>query len=371
MPLPTDDIRVEKIRELVPPSHLIREYPLVERASNIVSESRRAIHKILTKRDERLIVVVGPCSIHDPLAAREYAARLLRERERLADSLEIVMRVYFEKPRSTIGWKGLINDPNLDASFDVNKGLREARSLLHDLSLMGLPAGTEFLDPISPQYYSDLIAWGAIGARTSESQVHRELASGLSCPIGFKNGTDGNIKIAVDAIKAAEHPHCFMGVTKGGFSAIVHTVGNNDCHLILRGGKEPNYNTQSVQAACLALEKLGVSPRIMIDCSHANSQKNHERQVLVVQDIQTQLCNGESRITGVMIESNLISGRQDHSVEFGKAGLTYGQSITDACIGWDNTVEILEILASSVKSRSHFVQRGSHLSRERLSASLA
>ncbi|HLT25487.1 MAG TPA: 3-deoxy-7-phosphoheptulonate synthase, partial [Zeimonas sp.] len=298
--------------------------------------------------DDRLIVVIGPCSIHDPKAAREYAKRLVEQRVRLADDLEIVMRVYFEKPRTTVGWKGLINDPDLNNSFDINKGLRIARELLLDITRQGLPAGTEFLDMITPQYYADLIAWGAIGARTTESQVHRELASGLSCPVGFKNGTDGNLRIAFDAIKAASQPHHFLSVTKGGHSAIVSTNGNDDCHVILRGGKHPNYDAASVDAACRAAAAENLPCRLMIDASHGNSQKRPENQIPVAGAIGAQIAAGDARIVGVMVESHLQAGRQD--LVDGKA-LCYGQSITDGCIGWDDSVRLLEALAASVRAR--------------------
>jgi 3-deoxy-7-phosphoheptulonate synthase len=344
----TDDVRVTAIRELSPPSHLLREFPLDDAPATTVSTARSAIHRILHGQDDRLLVVIGPCSIHDPKAAREYASRLVGQRRQHAADLEIVMRVYFEKPRTTVGWKGLINDPDLNGSFDVNKGLRTARSLLVDINAMGLPAGTEFLDPISPQYYSDLIAWGAIGARTTESQVHRELASGLSCPLGFKNGTDGNLKIAADAIKSARHSHCFLGVTKGGHSAIVQTSGNEDCHLILRGGQVPNYDAASVTTACNALAANGLAQRLMIDVSHGNSSKQYQRQSLVAADVAAQCSNGEGRIMGVMVESHLQAGRQD--IVTGEP-LTYGQSVTDACIGWDDTLSLLDTLAAGVRAR--------------------
>jgi len=298
--------------------------------------------------DDRLIVVIGPCSIHDPDAARDYARRLLPERERLAADLEIVMRVYFEKPRTTVGWKGLINDPALDGSYDINRGLRVARELLLDVNELGMPAGCEFLDMITPQYIADFVSWGAIGARTTESQVHRELASGLSCPVGFKNGTDGNVKIAVDAIKAAQQPHHFLSVTKGGHSAIVSTAGNEDCHVILRGGKSPNYDSASVVAAANELAKAGLAQRLMIDASHANSQKNPQNQIGVCSDVGLQLTAGEERIVGVMLESHLVAGRQD--LEPGRA-LVYGQSITDGCIGWDDSLSVLDRLAAGIRAR--------------------
>jgi 3-deoxy-7-phosphoheptulonate synthase len=296
-----------------------------------------------------LLVVVGPCSIHDPVAAEEYATKLKAEGDRLADDLLVVMRVYFEKPRTTVGWKGLINDPDLNDSFDINRGLRIARGLLRDIANLGLPAGTEYLDPISPQYIGDLVSWGAIGARTTESQVHRQLASGLSCPIGFKNSTDGSIQVAVDAIRSAHHSHIFLSVTKQGHSAIFSTAGNDDCHIILRGGNgRPNFDNPSVHYASRILEQAGFHPSLMIDMSHANSQSDHRRQLQVCSDICTQLSEGEHRIMGVMIESNLVEGRQELAP--GKQ-LTFGQSITDACIGWEDTVNVLDQLASSVRNR--------------------
>jgi 3-deoxy-7-phosphoheptulonate synthase len=343
-----DDVRIQEIKEVSPPSHLLREFMNSDRANETVFASRSAIHRILQGEDERLLVVVGPCSIHDPQAAREYAARLVEQRRRLAGQLEIVMRVYFEKPRTTVGWKGLINDPDLDNSFNINKGLRAARALLLDINELGLPAGTEFLDMITPQYMADLVSWGAIGARTTESQVHRELASGLSCPVGFKNGTDGNLRIALDAIKAASQPHHFLSVTKGGHSAIVSTSGNADCHIILRGGKAPNYDRASIEAACGEAAAQGMPCRLMIDASHGNSQKKHENQCLVIGDIAVQLKEGERRIFGVMIESHLVAGRQDLVPD---QPLTYGQSITDACIDWDDTVRLLDTLADAVRTR--------------------
>lgn len=344
----TDDLRIREIKELNPPAQVMREFVCTPEISATVYATRRALHDILHGQDDRLVVVVGPCSIHNPEAAFEYAQRLAKQRELLSGELEIVMRMYFEKPRTTIGWKGLINDPGLDDSFNINQGLRTARQLLISINKLGVPAGSEFLDMITPQYIADLVSWGAIGARTTESQVHRELASGLSCPVGFKNGTDGNIKIAVDAIKAASHSHHFLSVTKGGHSAIVSTVGNDDCHAILRGGKQPNFDTESVNDACLFLEKSGLKPQVMIDASHANSGKDYRKQPLVVADIAAQLEAGEQRICGVMIESHLVSGRQDLVPG---CELVYGQSITDGCVDWDTTVQMLERLASSVKKR--------------------
>jgi 3-deoxy-7-phosphoheptulonate synthase len=348
MPPKTDDIRIREIKELSPPSHVLREFPVADSVTATVASARAAIHHILHGADDRLLVVVGPCSIHDPAAARDYAARLAAERERLSDRLEIVMRVYFEKPRTTVGWKGLINDPGLDNSFEINRGLRLARELLIDINALGLPAGCEFLDMITPQYIADVVAWGAIGARTTESQVHRELASGLSCPVGFKNGTDGNLRIALDAIGAASQPHHFLSVTKAGHSAIVSTNGNEDCHIILRGGSEPNYAAAHIEAACAQSERQNVPCRLMVDASHGNSRKDPANQAEVVRDVASQVVAGERRIFGVMIESHLIAGRQD-LVE-GRE-LTYGQSITDGCAGWDDTVAMLDVLAGAVERR--------------------
>jgi 3-deoxy-7-phosphoheptulonate synthase len=344
----TDDLRIREMKELTPPSHLIREFACGEVAEQTAANGRIALHRILHGQDDRLMVVIGPCSIHDTKAAMEYARRLAEQRQRFAGELEIVMRVYFEKPRTTVGWKGLINDPYMDNSFRINDGLRMARELLRDINELGLPAGTEYLDVISPQYIADLISWGAIGARTTESQVHRELASGLSCPVGFKNGTDGNIKIAVEAIKAASQPHHFLSVTKGGHSAIVSTNGNEDCHVILRGGKAPNYDAASVEQACQQLAAQGLAARLMIDASHANSSKKPENQVPVCADIGAQVAAGDGRIVGVMIESHLVGGRQD--LVPGKE-LTYGQSVTDGCIDWDSSVQVLEGLADAVRQR--------------------
>jgi 3-deoxy-7-phosphoheptulonate synthase len=346
--LRTDDLRIRELKELTPPSHLIREFSCSEAAAEVAGKSRAALHRILHGEDDRLLVVIGPCSIHDPKAAIDYAKRLVAERERLADDLEIVMRVYFEKPRTTVGWKGLINDPYMDNSFRINDGLRLARELLLNINELGLPAGTEFLDVISPQYIADLISWGAIGARTTESQVHRELASGLSCPVGFKNGTDGNIKIAVDAIKAASQPHHFLSVTKGGHSAIVSTNGNEDCHIILRGGKVPNYDSASVNAACKDILASGLDAYLMVDASHANSSKKPENQIPVCADISQQVAAGDRRIAGVMVESNLVAGRQD--LVPGQE-LVYGQSITDGCISWDESIGVLNDLAAGVRRR--------------------
>ncbi|HRO59654.1 MAG TPA: 3-deoxy-7-phosphoheptulonate synthase AroG [Burkholderiaceae bacterium] len=348
MTLTTDDLRIREIKELAPPSHLLREFAISDPAASTTFNSRQAIHRILHSMDDRLLVIIGPCSIHDTKAAIEYAHRLQPVRERLKGELEIVMRVYFEKPRTTVGWKGLINDPDLDNSFNINKGLRTARSLLLEINEIGLPCGTEFLDMITPQYIADLIAWGAIGARTTESQVHRELASGLSCPVGFKNGTDGNLRIALDAIKAASQPHHFLSVTKGGHSAIVSTNGNEDCHVILRGGKTPNFDAASVDAACREAAGAALACRLMIDASHGNSQKKPENQIPVSREVARQVAGGDSRIFGVMIESHLEGGRQD--LVPGKP-LVYGQSITDGCIGWDDSVATLETLAEGVRQR--------------------
>jgi len=344
----TDDVRIAGIHELSPPAHLLREFPITLEAARLVWETRQAIHRILVGTDDRLLVVIGPCSIHDVRAAKEYAGLLLKARERLARDLLVVMRVYFEKPRTTIGWKGLINDPDLDGSFRINKGLRLARELLLDLANMGVPAGCEYLDMITPQYIADLVSWGAIGARTTESQIHRELASGLSCPVGFKNGTDGNVRIAVDAIRAAHVPHHFLSVTKGGHSAIVETKGNEDTHLILRGGKQPNYDAESVDAAARELAEAGLPQRIMIDFSHSNSRKQHQRQLEVGACVAGQIAAGDSRIIGVMIESHLKAGRQD--LVPGQP-LVYGMSITDACIAWDDSEGLLEQLAEAVEAR--------------------
>jgi 3-deoxy-7-phosphoheptulonate synthase len=344
----TDDLRIREIKELSPPAHLIREFPCTEAIGQVVFAARSALHAILHGMDDRLIVVIGPCSIHDPNAAMEYARTLKAERDRLRDDLEIIMRVYFEKPRTTVGWKGLINDPDLDGSFRINHGLRVARELLMDINALGLPAGCEYLDMITPQYIADMVSWGAIGARTTESQVHRELASGLSCPVGFKNGTDGNVRIAAEAIRAAQQPHHFLSVTKGGHSAIVSTKGNEDCHIILRGGRLPNFDAVSVETACQELARNGLAQRLMIDASHANAAKQHERQLAVAEAIAAQLEAGESRIVGVMVESHLVGGRQDLAP--GKP-LVYGQSITDACLGWDDSVTLLDRLAAGVRGR--------------------
>ena len=344
----TDDLRIAAIHELSTPAAVIAEYPRSETASRTVSGARAAFHRILTGDDDRLAVIVGPCSIHDPVAAMDYANRLAEQRRRLGGTLEIMMRVYFEKPRTTVGWKGLINDPDLDGSFAIDKGLRIGRKLLADINDLELPAACEFLDMTTPQYLADLVSWAAIGARTTESQVHRELASGLSCPVGFKNGTDGNVKIAIDAVKSAAHPHHFLAVTKTGHAAIAATTGNDDCHIILRGGKVPNYDQVSVESAAGELSRNGLAPVLMIDASHANSGKLPERQIETLAEIGRQVAAGDRRIIGVMAESNLVAGRQDHVP--GRA-LTYGQSITDACIGWDDTVGALDALADAAEER--------------------
>ncbi|MBN9409593.1 MAG: 3-deoxy-7-phosphoheptulonate synthase [Burkholderiales bacterium] len=349
----TDDERIKDITVLPPPEHLIRFFPIRGTpVEQLVTQTRRRIHDIMAGRDDRLLVIIGPCSIHDPAAALEYARRLKAEREKYADTLEIVMRVYFEKPRTTVGWKGLINDPYLDESYRIDEGLRIARQLLIDINRIGLPAGSEFLDVISPQYIGDLISWGAIGARTTESQVHRELASGISAPIGFKNGTDGNIKIATDAIQAAARGHHFLSVHKNGQVAIVQTQGNKDCHVILRGGKAPNYDAASVAAACAELGATGLVPNLMVDCSHANSSKQHQRQIDVARDIAGQVAGGSRGVFGVMVESHLQAGAQKFTP--GKddpAALERGKSITDACIGWEDSVGVLDVLSQAVKTR--------------------
>ncbi len=349
MPVRTRDLRVDNIRPLLPPAILLEELPLGEAAAQTVSRAREDVARILWGDDDRLVVVVGPCSIHDPVAAMDYARRLRRLADDVAADLKLVMRVYFEKPRTTVGWKGLINDPNLDGSFSINEGLRLARRLLLDLAELGLPAGCEFLDPITPQFISDLVSWGAIGARTTESQVHRELASACSMPIGFKNGTDGGVQIAVDAIRAAAHPHRFLGVTEQGLAGIVATRGNPDCHVILRGGASgPNYDAMSVQKTLAALRDAGMPARLMIDASHGNSEKDHRRQPLVVRDVAGQVTQGEAGIVGMMMESFLVDGRQDLR---DPSALVYGQSITDACMSWETTVPVLQELASAARAR--------------------
>jgi 3-deoxy-7-phosphoheptulonate synthase len=344
----TDDTRIGSLKELIAPEQLLRDIPIDESIADHVAAARKAIHHILRKEDDRLVVVVGPCSIHDPAAARDYAERLRAAAERLSDDLLIVMRVYFEKPRTTVGWKGLINDPDLDNSFQINRGLHLARQLLIDLNRMGLPTGTEYLDLISPQYIADLVAWGAIGARTTESQTHRELASGLSCPVGFKNATDGDVQVAVDAIGAARRPHHFLSVTKQGHSAIFETTGNEDCHVILRGGKSPNYDMFSVDDAVTLLDRSGLRTSLMIDASHANSRKVPRRQAEVASDIATQVKRGNSDIVGIMLESFLEEGRQDIKAD---EPLVYGQSITDPCMDWSTTEAVLEELAEAVAAR--------------------
>ena len=349
----TDDQRIKDITVLPPPEHLIRFFPIRGTAvETLIGETRKSIRRIMSGKDDRLLVVIGPCSIHDPAAALDYARRLKPLRDHYADSLEIVMRVYFEKPRTTVGWKGLINDPYLDESYRIDEGLRIARQLLIEINRLGLPAGSEFLDVISPQYIGDLISWGAIGARTTESQVHRELASGLSAPIGFKNGTDGNIRIATDAIQSASRGHHFLSVHKNGQVAIVHTDGNKDCHVILRGGKAPNYDAESVTAACKELEAAKLTPTLMVDCSHANSSKQHEKQLDVAREVAAQVSGGSRCVFGVMVESHIHGGAQKFTP--GKDdvnALEYGKSITDACIGWDGTQTILQVLSDAVRAR--------------------
>ncbi len=343
----TDDLKIREIRELIAPEELVAQLPIGEPVSECVYRSREAVQNILHGRDGRLVVIAGPCSVHDVDSALEYARKLRPQIDEFSDALHIIMRVYFEKPRTTVGWKGLINDPDLDDSFDINKGLKTARRLLLDLNSEGVSAATEYLDLVSPQYVSDLISWGAIGARTTESQSHRELASGLSCPVGFKNGTSGNIQIAIDALRSASRPHHFLSVTKQGRSAIFSTGGNQDCHIIMRGGQQTNYDAGSVDEAARKLTEAGQLPKIMVDFSHANSLKQHRRQKIVGKAVADQLRAGEDRIMGVMIESNLVEGRQD--LEPG-GKLVYGQSITDACLGWEDTVELLAELASAVEA---------------------
>lgn len=346
--LATDDVRVLEIKPLVKPAELLSRLQESTVSTQNILKTRSAIHHILHQGDDRLLVIVGPCSIHDTEAGMEYARRLLDVRQRLGGELLIVMRVYFEKPRTTVGWKGLINDPHLDGTYDINLGLEKARRFLLDVNEIGMPAATEFLDVVSPQYTADLVSWGAIGARTTESQIHRELASGLSCPVGFKNGTDGGVKVAIDAIKAAASPHHFLSVTKEGESAIFATKGNEDCHVILRGGKAPNFDALSVAAVCDQLADAGLAPVLMVDCSHGNSQKQYKNQISVVNDVASQIADGDARIIGIMLESHLNEGRQDHSPG---CSLNYGQSITDACLGWEDSVAVLETLAAAVKAR--------------------
>ena len=343
-----DDTRIEAVRPLITPALLMEKWPGSEATLALVERSREAIARILRGHDDRLLVVVGPCSIHDHDQALEYAARLKAAAEPLADALLVVMRTYFEKPRTTVGWKGYINDPHLDGSFAINEGLERARRLLIEIVETGLPVGTEFLDLLSPQFISDLVSWGAIGARTTESQSHRQLASGLSCPVGFKNGTDGGVKVAADAIVAAQAPHAFLGLTKMGQAAVFETRGNDDCHVILRGGRQPNYSAADVDAACALLRAAGLREQVMIDCSHANSSKQHRRQIEVAQDVAAQLAAGERRVMGVMIESHLEEGRQD--IVPGQP-LRRGVSVTDACISFAQTVPVLQALAAAVRAR--------------------
>ena len=344
----TDNTRITGLLEVSPPNDVISEFPITPPVSELVFKSRQNISDIIHGRDDRLVVVVGPCSIHDPKAAIEYAKKLKNLESSLSSELKIVMRVYFEKPRTTVGWKGLINDPNLDDSYDVNKGLREARKILLDINEIGLPAATEYLDIITPQYISDLISWGAIGARTTESQVHRELASGLSCPVGFKNSTNGSVQVAIDAIGSASQPHIFLSITKEGKSAIFNSSGNKDCHVILRGGKIPNFESKFIKETSSILAKSGNPTSLMVDMSHGNSQKQFKKQLLVNKDIANQIASGERSIFGVMIESHLIEGNQSIGP---KESLTYGQSITDACVSWEDTEIMLKLLSSAVKSR--------------------
>ena len=348
--LATDDVRIREVKALITPLDLISSLKESANSMQNILATRKAIHQILHQQDDRLVVIVGPCSIHDTKAGLEYAQRLLEVRKNLSADLLIVMRVYFEKPRTTVGWKGLINDPHLDGSYDINEGLARARKFLLDVNELGMPAGMEFLDTITPQYTADLISWGAIGARTTESQVHRELASGLSCPVGFKNGTDGGVQVAIDAIKTAQSPHHFLSFTKEGHSAIFSTSGNDDCHVILRGGKTPNYDAQNVANVCDSLVNGGLTAQLMIDCSHANSSKDFTRQKDVAFDVSDQVAAGDARIMGVMLESHLNEGRQEHVP--GKA-LNYGQSITDACLGWSDSINTLESLAAAVRKRRH------------------
>jgi len=344
----TDDLRIVKLQEVVAPEVIHQQYPGTENAQKTIIETRQAIHDILTGKDDRLIVVIGPCSIHDVTAAKEYAELIKTSREKLEKDLLIIMRVYFEKPRTTIGWKGLINDPELNESFEINKGLGIARDLLVYVNDMGVPTGTEFLDLISPQYVADLISWGAIGARTTESQVHRELASGLSCPVGFKNATDGGVRVAIDAIASSSRPHVFLSVTKQGKSAIFTTAGNEDCHIILRGGNEPNYDSSHVEKVADELSKSGTKPNLMIDFSHANSQKKFKKQLDVAENVSQQIAEGDQRIIGAMVESHLVEGNQKC---LDKNNLVYGQSITDACINWDDSLTLLTKLSEAVQQR--------------------
>ncbi len=348
MTIITDDLRIRGVHEVVPPEEIHRHFQTTENAQKTVTETRQAIHNVLTGEDDRLIIIIGPCSIHDVKAAKEYALLIKTAREKLGDDLLIIMRVYFEKPRTTVGWKGLINDPELDGSFKINKGLGIARELLVSVNDIGVPTATEFLDLISPQYVADLISWGAIGARTTESQVHRELASGLSCPVGFKNATDGGVQVAIDAIASASRPHVFLSVTKEGKSAIFSTSGNEDCHIILRGGAEPNYDASHVDKVAAELQASDLKPNLMIDFSHANSQKQFKKQIDVAENISQQVAEGDQRIIGAMIESHLVEGRQNCS---NKDDLVYGQSITDACINWEDSFDVLSRLAEAVQQR--------------------
>lgn len=349
MLLATDDLRIRSLRPLIPPALLLDEIPITEQASSLIVESRKVASNIVQQKDDRLLVIIGPCSIHDTKAALEYGTKLQALIKKHADNLCILMRVYFEKPRTTVGWKGLINDPDLNESFNINRGLRMARQLLLDLNNLGVPCATEFLDTIIPQFISDLISWGAIGARTTESQIHRELASGLSMPVGFKNGTDGNIQIAIDAINSAQYPHHFLSVNKTGLASIVTTLGNDTAHMILRGSNQgTNFDEQSIQDACAKLEQKHLVPAVMVDCSHGNSRKDHERQKAVALELARQIASGSKKIMGLMIESHLIAGRQDLLTD---QPLTYGQSITDACISWEESVEVIEQLSQAVAAR--------------------
>jgi len=347
-----DDVRIQSIRPLMAPEILIEDLPVSEKQNETIFGGRREIEKVIAGEDDRVVLVIGPCSIHDPEAGLEYARRLAPMRDQYRDQLAIVMRVYFEKPRTTVGWKGLINDPHLDGSFAIREGLRKARRFLLDVTELGLPTGSEFLDPIMPQFYADLVSWGAIGARTSESQVHRELASGLSMPVGFKNGTYGTVQMAIDAIGAAAGEHHFLSVTKQGIAGIVATKGNPFCHVILRGGSSgPNYDPDSIATVRAQLEKAGLPPRIMVDCSHANSGKNHENQPVVAASVAGQIAGGDASIFGLMMESFLLDGNQPHSQSQGSHGLVYGQSITDKCMSWERTLPLFDELAEAVEKR--------------------
>ncbi len=347
----TDDVRIIKVDEVTSPKKVIESVPITQEAEKNVFECRRSIRDIFTNKNDRFLVIIGPCSIHDPESSLDYARKLVNKRNELKNDLEIVMRVYFEKPRTTVGWKGFINDPDLNNSFDINKGLNLSRKLLCDINHLGLPAGVEFLDVISPQYIADLVSWGAIGARTTESQVHRELASGLSCPVGFKNGTGGNTKVAIDALRASKNPHHFLSVTKSGRSAIVSTSGNDDCHIILRGGVKPNYDSDSVKSVLTELKKNSLNEKVMIDASHGNSNKKPENQKVVCSYISEKISKGDQSVFGVMIESHLVEGKQDLKPSSTLENLTYGQSITDACISWENSIILLDELAAAVRQR--------------------